>query len=133
MRALPDLLDTDPITLSEASALVLRGVVTVSALRAEADRGNLVTMKIGKNLFTTPSAIREMMEKCRVQPVRPASTSGQTIEPGSSATKVGTFELGVLKANVAALRNGSLNTSRKSTRRDQRSEANLVQFPSERS
>jgi hypothetical protein len=62
-----ELLDDDPITLAEASKLLLGGVVTVSALRAEIKRGNLVVEKIGKNLFTTPAAIREMREKCRVR------------------------------------------------------------------
>lgn len=62
-----DLLDTDPITLGEASKLLLRGIVSVSALRAEVKRGNLAVERIGKNLFTTPAAIREMREKCRVR------------------------------------------------------------------
>jgi len=57
MRA--DLIDTDPITLSEASRVVLRGVVSVSALRSEVRRGNLAVERIGKNLYTTPAAIRE--------------------------------------------------------------------------
>ena len=73
-RTLSDLLDTDPITLREASQLVLRGVITVSAPRSEMNRGNLAVMRIGKNLFTTPAAIREMMDKCRVQiPPRPST------------------------------------------------------------
>jgi hypothetical protein len=65
-KALASILDTDPITLTEASRVVLRGVVSVSALRSEIRRGNLAVEKIGKNLFTTPAAIREMREKCRV-------------------------------------------------------------------
>ena len=61
-----ELHNDDPITLAGASKLLLRGMVTVSALRAEIERGNLVAEKIGKNLFATPAAIREMREKCRV-------------------------------------------------------------------
>jgi hypothetical protein len=114
MRALADLIDTDPITLSEASSVVLRGIVSVSALRAEIDKGNLMAMRIGKNLFTTPGAVREMMEKCRVKPSHPAS------------------EQAALKGIAAALRSGSLATSRKNTRRDRQSAENLVQFPSGR-
>lgn len=64
-RALADLLDTDPITLTEASEVVLRGAVSVSTLRAEVKRGNLTVERIGKNLFTTPAYIREMRERCR--------------------------------------------------------------------
>lgn len=132
MRPLADLIDTDPITLTEASRVVLRGVVSVSALRAEMNRGNLMTMKIGKNLFTTPAAIREMMEKCRVRPPHPASISAPTTEPGSSATKDTANELAALKASVTALKSGSLSTLRKSTRRNQQSAANLVPFPSQK-
>lgn len=65
---LAELGDTDPITLTEASKIVLRGVVSVSALRSEIRKGNLAVERIGKNLFTTPAAIREMREKCRVKP-----------------------------------------------------------------
>ena len=125
------LTDTDPITLTEASEL-LRGVVTVSALRAEVKRGNLAVERIGKNLFTTPAAIRDMREKCRVNQPRPASISGKTTEPGSSGTKEHSDELAALKASVTALKSGSLNISRKSTSRVQRSEANLVTFPSQK-
>jgi hypothetical protein len=133
MRALADLIDTDPITLSEASSVVLRGVVSVNALRAEIKRGNLAVERIGKNLFTTPAAIREMREKCRVKPSHPASTSAPMTKPGSSATADTASEQVALKGIVQALRSGSLTTSRKNTRRDRQSEANLVQFPSGRS
>jgi hypothetical protein len=127
-----DLIDTDPITLSEASDL-LRGIVSVSALRAEVKRGNLAVERIGKNLFTTPAAIREMREKCRVKPHHPASISVPTTAPGSSATADTASEQVALKGIAAALRSGSLTTSRKNTRRDRQSAANLVQFPSGRS
>lgn len=127
-----DLIDTDPITLSEASDL-LRGIVTVAALRAEVKRGNLAVERIGKNLFTTPAAIREMRERCRVKPSLPASISDQTTEPGSSATKDIASERAALKATAAALRSGSLSTLRKSTRQDRRSGENLVPFPSGKS
>jgi hypothetical protein len=128
----PELLDTDPITLGDASHVVLRGIVSVSALRAEINRGNLVAFRIGKNTFTTPAAVREMMEKCRVKPSLPASISDPTTEPGSSATVDATSELASLKASVQMLKSGSLSTLRKSTSRGQRSAENLVQFPSQK-
>ena len=103
-RALADILDCDPITLTEASRIVLRGVVSVSALRAEVRRGNLAVERIGKNLYTTPAAIREMRELCRVMPNRPASTSEKTTEPGSSATVGMRSELASLKASVSTLK-----------------------------
>ncbi len=132
-RPLADLLDTDPITLSEASEVVLRGVIGVAALRAEIRRGNLAVERIGKNLFTTPAAIREMREKCRVQPPRLVSISAPMTEPGSSATKEKTSELAALKASVTALKSGSLSTSRKSTSRNPQSAGSPIPFPSRRS
>lgn len=66
-RKREDILDDDPITLKEASEVLLRGVVSVSALRSEIKRGNLIVERIGKNLFTTAAHIREMRRRCRVQ------------------------------------------------------------------
>jgi hypothetical protein len=66
-RKREDILDDDPITLKEASEVLLRGIVSVSALRSEVRRGNLIVERIGKNLFTTPAHIREMRRRCRVQ------------------------------------------------------------------
>lgn len=59
-RMRENLLEDDPITLKEASELMLRGIVSVSALRSEIKRGNLTVERIGKNLYTTPSHIRAM-------------------------------------------------------------------------
>lgn len=131
-RALADLLDDDPITLTEASEVVLRGAVTVSTLRAEVRRGNLSVERIGKNLFTTPAYIKEMRERCRVQPSRPDSTSEKTeANPsGSSATATATDELAALRATAQALKNGSLTTSPKSTRRGPQKAASPIPFPS---
>jgi hypothetical protein len=100
-RQLADLLDTDPITLKEASQLVLRGVVSVSALRAEIKRGNLVVERIGKNLFTTPAAIREMRVKCRVE-----------IQSRPSPTDDAANELAALNASLKALRSVSIKGRR---------------------
>lgn len=126
-----DLMDDDPITLAEASEIVLRGKVTVSALRAEINRGNLMVERIGKNLFTTPAAIRKMREKCRVMPSRQDYTSEKTkLEAsGSSGMPAKTDELAALKASVTALKSGSLSTLRKSTPRDQQSAASPIPFP----
>lgn len=132
-RVLADLRDDDPITLAEASELVLRGAVTVSTLRAEVRRGNLAVERIGKNLFTTPAYIREMRERCRVQQSRRDSTSGRTSEAttsGSSATGTATDELAILNANVKALKNGSLSTLRKSTHQSRSKAADPIPFPS---
>ena len=132
MRALADLVDDDPITLEEASRVVLKGAVTVSTLRAEMRRGNLAVERIGKNLFTTRSELKQMRDRCRVQQSRPDSTSEKTESnpSGSSATGTATDELAVLRATALALKNGSLNTSQKSIRRDQPKAASPIPFPS---
>lgn len=131
-RALADLLDDDPITLTEASEIVLRGAVSVATLRAEIRRGNLAVERIGKNLFTTRAYIKQMRERCRVQQSRPDSISErtETDTSGSSATATATDELATLKAIALGLKNGSLNTSQRSTRHAQQRAASPIPFPS---
>lgn len=134
-RAAPaDIGDDEPVTLTEASRVILRGIVSVSALRAEIRRGNLAVERIGKNLYTTPAAIREMRSKCRVMPAHRDYTSEPTEAKasGSSATTERTNELAALNASVAALKSGSLSTLRKSTPRDQQKAASPIPFPSRR-
>lgn len=135
MRALADIDDDDPITLAEASRVVLHGAVTVSALRAEVLRGNLTVERIGKNLFTTRAAIREMREKCRVKPSRQGSISEKTkaAEPGSSGTMDATDELAVLQAIGRGLKDGSLTTSLRNTPRGRQGAASPIPFPSRKS
>lgn len=131
-RPLADLLDDDPITLTEASEVVLRGAVSVSTLRAEIRRGNLSVERIGKNLFTTRAYIRQMRERCRVQQSHPDSISEKMEDSpsGSSATGTATDELAVLKAIAQGLKNGSLNTSLKSTPHARQKAASPIPFPS---
>lgn len=135
MRSIAEIMDDDPITLAEASEVVLRGVVTVSALRAEIQRGNLAVEKIGKNLYTTKAAIREMRERCREKLSHRGSTSERTEtakRSGSFETTGKTDELALLKGIVTGLKDGSLTTSCKSTRRDQRTAESPIPFPSQR-
>jgi hypothetical protein len=127
-----DIGDDEPVTLSEASEIILRGIVSVSALRAEIKRGNLAVERIGKNLYTTPAAIREMRSKCRVMPAHRDYTSEATEAKasGSSGTTEKTNELAALKASVTALKSGSLSTLRKSTPTNQSKAASPIPFPS---
>jgi hypothetical protein len=68
VRERSSILDTDPITLKEASEIFLRGIVSVIALRAEVRGGNLVVERIGKNVYPTPKLLQDMREKCRDKP-----------------------------------------------------------------
>ena len=132
LRALASIEDDDPITLRVASEVVLKGAISEATLRAEIRRGNLTVERIGKNLFTSPRYIREMRERCRVQQNRRDCTSAKTRAAGtsgSSATATATDELAVLRATAKALKNGSLNTSRKSTRRGRQGVAEVMPFP----
>jgi hypothetical protein len=136
VRPLAAIEDDDPITLAEASEVVLKGAISEATLRAEIRRGNLMVERIGKNLFTTPAYIKRMREKCRVQSSRPDSTSAKTKAAngsGSSGTGTAIDEQVALKAIAKALKGGSLNTSRKSTPADLREAAKVMPFPSPRS
>jgi hypothetical protein len=128
MRPLAAIAEDDPITLAEASEVVLKGAISAQTLQAEVRRGRLQVERLGKNLFTTPNYIKAWRNQCRVQQSRPDSTFGKTRAAGvsgSSATATATDEQAVLKGIARALKNGSLNTSRKSTRHDQ-GEAGVV-------
>lgn len=81
--------DHDTITLKDAAQ---HFGFTVSTLRAEAKRNNLTIYKIGKRYYTTPSDIRTMVEKCRVDQkdqdftlIRGASSGLSEMERASSA------------------------------------------------
>jgi hypothetical protein len=135
MRPLAAIAEDDPITLAEASAVVLKGAVGEQALRNAARNGSLQVERLGKNLFTTAAYIKAWRNRCRVQSSRPDSTSAKTRAAGgsgSSATATATDEQAVLKGIAKALKNGSLSTSRKSTRHDQGAGAEVMPFRSPR-
>lgn len=68
-----------PLTLKEACSIFFRGRITPATLRAEARRGRLVIMRIGRADFVTPSAMREMMKRCQT---RPEASSIPTLKGG---------------------------------------------------
>src|SRR5712671_5364091 len=108
--------ENDPITLREAAETFFRGRIKVASLRAERDRGNLTTFRIGRQEFTTNKFIREMIE-CRV--ARQAQGSGLTRSdsPGLSETaRVSSAQAAALET-VRMLKSGSQPTSARSTLR----------------
>jgi hypothetical protein len=128
VRPLAAIAEDDPITLAEASEVVLKGAISAQTLQAEVRRGRLQVERLGKNLFTTPNYIKAWRNQCRVQQSRPDSTSAKTRPvggSGSSGTGTATDEQAVLKGIAKALKNGSLNTSAKNMQRDQ-GEAGVV-------
>lgn len=122
-----------PISLREASTVVLRGNISVSALRAEARRGNLTTFKIGKNVYTTQAHIEEMMERCRVQPNQPASTTENQMTDGSFETEDETSGPDALDLIVDGLKKNSPLTSATRRLRGLRGEVVPMKSPSRRS
>src|SRR5882672_9232513 len=108
--------EDDPITLREAAETFFRGRIKVASLRAERDRGNLTTFRIGRQEFTTNKFLREMI-RCRV--ARQAQGSG-SISPGnlgSSETARASSAQAAALETVQMLKSGSQPTSAKSTLR----------------
>jgi hypothetical protein len=113
-RALPD--QDDPITLDEAADIVFRGTITVASLRAERDRKELVTFRVGRQDFTTLRLVREMQErKCLGQNQPPASGSILNVKRGQSSTGVSPSARAAARATFKALKSSSKGTSRTPT------------------
>jgi hypothetical protein len=100
--------DERPLTLKEAADLYH---MTVSTLRAEADRGRLEVFRIGKRDYTTLYSLREMVKKCRENDPRRASTLTQNASSGLSETEQASAAQAALKQTVLALRSGLPPTS----------------------
>jgi hypothetical protein len=79
--------DDDPITLTAATKLWPEAKLTVSTLRAEANRGRLDIFRIGRRQYTTLQAMRDMVERCRVESSRRDYTSIRSAANGSSETE----------------------------------------------
>ena len=107
--------DDQPMTLAEACEGFFRGTISIATLRAEAKRGRLTIMRIGRMDFVTPAGLREMMEKCRVQQRGHASTFTPSNEPGSSETDRLLAAQAAMNSIATALKKGSPPTSRKSS------------------
>ena len=78
--------EDNPITLKDACEIVFKGAISPWTLRAEAERGNLEIMRIGKRDFTTIRLVREMMDKCRRAPRDQGSTPTRNGTSGLSET-----------------------------------------------
>lgn len=110
-----DIHDDVPLTLAEACEVFFRGRITPATLRAEARRGRLSLMRIGRAHFVTPSAVREMMRRCQDPQKVPASTSIPSSAPGSSATDRSRDALAAANSIATELKKGSRPTSPKSS------------------
>ena len=87
-----DLSPLSPVSLQEASEILLRGLVTPSTLKAAAERGELAVFKLGKRLVTTPKDIEEWKDKCREKRKAPASISNRPAEKARSQSGLSGME-----------------------------------------
>ena len=121
-----------PLRLEVAVRLAFpAGGMSVSGLRREARRGNLVLEKIAGKHFTTLRAIEEMRAKCRDQ-VRElgsgSNLSKSTARAKSSATRRGSSATDRVKSARAALE----MTAKALTRRSANTSPVQYQVPRER-
>jgi hypothetical protein len=79
--------DDHPITLAEACKLFPRAHLTVSALRAERDRGRLDIFKMGRRDCVTVGGMFDLVRKCREENTRrsPTPPRGTTNADGEQA------------------------------------------------
>lgn len=104
--------DDDPITLKDAAQHfgVPKGVLKVNGLR-----GILTMFKLGTQYYTTPNAIREWVQKCRVEQKARGSISTRRDGNGLSETARISAAQDALKQTLNARKSSSPNTSRVST------------------
>ncbi len=112
-----DMAEDAPLTLAQACAVFFRGAITPATLRAEARRGTLRLMRIGRADFVTPSAMREMMQKCQDPQKEPASGSTPPNVSGSSVTERSRDALAAANSIAKELKKGSPPTLPKNSSR----------------
>ena len=110
--------DDDPIPLREALSLFPKAKLTLSTLRAEAERGRLDIFRLGKRDYTTAKSMREMIRKCQESAGRRDSISTHDAINGSSEMVRASSAQAALNQTVAALKAGLPRISGKSTSRN---------------
>jgi hypothetical protein len=96
--------EDDPITLKDACEIVFHNAIKPATLRAEAARGRLAMHRIGRQDFVTLRDVREMVERCRAEKPRPASTGTKREIRGSSETVRNSSAQAALENTLRGLR-----------------------------
>ena len=109
--------NAEPITLERACGLYPGSKITVSTLRAAADRGHLDIFKLGRRYHTTPAAMQQWVQRCQEDGRRRVSTSIPRDNNGLSETERASSAQAALRATVVALRSSSPATSGRNTNR----------------
>jgi len=76
--------ENDPVTLADAAR---HFGLSKGVLKADGLRGKLVMYKLGRQYYTTPNAVREWVERCRVERQVHASISIRSDDNGPSVTE----------------------------------------------
>lgn len=107
--------DDQLLTLEHAAEIFLGDRKRVSTLRAEANRGNLVVSKIGRNYWTTLARLKEMDAKCRVEVEAPASGKTKPATPGQLLMADPDIAQGSALMTLRGLKKHFASTSQKGT------------------
>jgi hypothetical protein len=109
--------DDDPIPLGMAAADygISKGVLKANGLR-----GDLAIYKLGTKYYTTPRAIRQWVESCRVDQKGRDFTLTRSASNGLSGTERVSSALAAANETVLRLRHSSRNTSATSISRKSR-------------
>jgi len=110
--------ENEPITLAEACEIFPRAKLTISTLRAEADRGHLDIFRLGKRDYTTVRSMRAMVSKCQEESRRRGCISTQNVDNGLSEMAQVSSARAALNQTVTGLKAGLPRISGKSTRRN---------------
>jgi hypothetical protein len=114
--ALENITDDTPLLLRVAAKLAYPdGSMTISGLRRERDRGNLVVERVAGKEYTTLADIKNMRAKCRDRRREPASSTTRATAVGTSGTASSGSALAALKRSAQELRKSSGHTSKAST------------------
>jgi hypothetical protein len=75
-----------PLSLDEAAAILLRGLVKAPTLRAAAARGELTISRLGRRIVVTPAAVDAWRELCRDrEKARASICAPQSAKPAPSS------------------------------------------------
>jgi hypothetical protein len=98
--------DNDPVTLADAANhfRLSKGV-----LKADGLKGKLAMYKLGRQYYTTPNAVREWVEQCRVERRDRASISINREDNGSSVTERISSAQDALRRSLNELKSSSRN------------------------
>ena len=114
--------DNDPITLKVAAADF---GIPVGVLKANGVAGKLEIYKLGTKYYTTPNAVRNWVQSCRVEPRDHGSILTRRARSGLSETDRALSALAAARETAAALKNSSRITLAASTSRNRQARQRL--------